>query len=232
MIVDIRIQISVALQINSHNMIPPHASSLYKFDNKFFSKKTNIKFDLMKNRVTKQFLKLEIQDACCRINYARNQMCDISYKIFLRVPVSVCNNFFSTQNKSNHNFYLNENYRLNKKFNWLSNKKTQQIQTKKVTYYYYVPQTKNSQDSRLNHYSVGDLSLSKHSRPNLEINITPPSNLKVQHPLDINKKWFINLSSTSVPTDIQSFLQLGANFSLPFYNKEKLTIEFIKKRGK
>src|SRR5436190_4271805 len=77
-----------------HNVVPPHAR--VKFNNKFFSRKTNIKFDLIKEKLTKQLLRLEIQDACCGANYAINQTCIISYEIFKRVPVFVCNNFFYT----------------------------------------------------------------------------------------------------------------------------------------
>jgi len=44
---------------------------------------------------------------------------------------------------------------------------------------------------------------------------------------NINDKWFINLSSTHVPENIKSLLQLGRNFSLPLTNKTKLTTNFI-----
>jgi len=43
----------------------------------------------------------------------------------------------------------------------------------------------------------------------------------------INDKWFINMSSTHVPENIKSLLQLGGNFSLPLTNKTKLTTDFI-----
>ena len=66
------------------------------------------------------------------------------------------------------------------------------------------------------------------SNNNIEINISPPFDLQPQEFLDINEMWFINLSSTSIPTHVRSILQLGNNFSLPFLNKNKLTIEFIK----
>jgi len=46
--------------------------------------------------------------------------------------------------------------------------------------------------------------------------------------VSIRKKWFINLSSFFIPTNVQCLLQLGNNFSLPETNKKKMTIEFIK----
>ena len=223
MIIKNRLRANFLRRCISHNIVPPHARVLHKFDNMFFSKRINNKFDLIRNKMSKQLLKLEIQDACCRTNYAINQTCNISYNIFQRVPVSVCNSFFSTQNKSLCFFYHNEQNRLNKKFNWLLNKKAQHVRSNIVTYFYNLPlPNSNSQ------YSLTDLSTSSSNKPNIEINISPPSNLQSQNPLDIKEKWFINLSSTSIPTHIRSILQLGDNFSLPFLNKEKLTIEFIK----
>src|SRR5436190_10566126 len=221
MIVKDRLRATFLRNCISHNVVPPHVR--FKCDNKFFSKKTNTKFNRIKDKWTKQFLKLEIQDACCHMRYAINQTCIISYEIFKRVPVFVCNHFFYTQNISIHQFYLNETNRLNRKFGWLINKKTQQLQLKKVNYYYSVPQT-----NPIPQYDTKDLSITLSNNSSMEINIIPPADLKPKNALDINEKWFINLSSMFIPTHIISILQLGNNFSLPFLNKEKLTIEFIK----
>jgi len=40
--------------------------------------------------------------------------------------------------------------------------------------------------------------------------------------------WFVNLSSVSIPQNIQSFLQLTENFALPSGNKSQLIFDFIK----
>lgn len=45
---------------------------------------------------------------------------------------------------------------------------------------------------------------------------------------NINKGWFVNLSSIPIPKDIQSLLQLDDNFSLPDTDPIKLTTEFMK----
>jgi len=40
--------------------------------------------------------------------------------------------------------------------------------------------------------------------------------------------WFVKLSSYNIPVNIQCFLQLGYNFTLPFVNKNKLIFDCIK----
>ena len=40
--------------------------------------------------------------------------------------------------------------------------------------------------------------------------------------------WFVKLSSCNIPVNIQCFLQLGYNFTLPFVNKNKLIFDCIK----
>ena len=45
----------------------------------------------------------------------------------------------------------------------------------------------------------------------------------------IHNKWFVNLSSSDIPLEVQYWLQLGEKFGLPINrdNKEKTLIEFI-----
>lgn len=46
--------------------------------------------------------------------------------------------------------------------------------------------------------------------------------------LQIQNKWFVNLSSVQIPPEVQGLLQLGYNFCLPVMNKKHVTMEFIK----
>jgi len=46
--------------------------------------------------------------------------------------------------------------------------------------------------------------------------------------ISTKNNWLINLSSTTVPHDVQCVMQLENNFSLPIDNKEKTIIELIK----
>ncbi|KYN29363.1 hypothetical protein ALC57_01199 [Trachymyrmex cornetzi] len=45
---------------------------------------------------------------------------------------------------------------------------------------------------------------------------------------NIRDKWFINLSSTEIPQDIQYFLQLGEGFALLYNEKSNIVLECIK----
>ena len=83
------------------------------------------------------------------------------------------------------------------------------------------------------HHSSAKFSLYNSSLVNtsnaIDINILPPSHHTPHNdPLYLRDKWFVNLSSFSIPAEVQSLLQLGENFSLPFFNTDKLTTEFIK----
>jgi len=44
----------------------------------------------------------------------------------------------------------------------------------------------------------------------------------------LREKWFLNLSSYPIPKNVQYLIQLGDNFSLPIFDKNKARIEFIK----
>lgn len=46
--------------------------------------------------------------------------------------------------------------------------------------------------------------------------------------LEFKDKWFVNLSNSNIPIDVQRLLQLGEGFSLPATNAQTTTINFIK----
>jgi len=45
---------------------------------------------------------------------------------------------------------------------------------------------------------------------------------------DKHEKWFINLTGTHIPIEVQLLLQLGERFNLPITNRKNITFEFIK----
>ncbi|XP_018355142.1 PREDICTED: uncharacterized protein LOC108756077 [Trachymyrmex septentrionalis] len=74
------------------------------------------------------------------------------------------------------------------------------------------------------------------NKPSLTLS---PSNLISIHPSSftshrssslttVRNGWFLNLSSVSIPIDIQCFLQLGENFALPLNDKHKIIFDCIK----
>jgi len=66
--------------------------------------------------------------------------------------------------------------------------------------------------------------LSHSSNSSNNINVEPDiffQNVPSPSPVSICNKWFINLSSLSIPTNVQCLLQLDDNFFLPEINKKK-----------
>ncbi|XP_025261928.1 uncharacterized protein LOC112637139 [Camponotus floridanus] len=157
-------------------------------------------------------------------------MFHLSTEIYRNLPVSVCNSFFNRQSRPLYCFYLKESHRLNKKFNFLLSKQRNINSPKPIHYYcYQYPSTANNNFVPQRRFKW---SFDKNELPSnniFEVLIDPNTysnsftNLNV-----INEKWFVNLSMVNFPPEIQCFLQLGENFSLPPINTPILTIEFIK----
>ena len=73
---------------------------------------------------------------------------------------------------------------------------------------------------------------------NLSLSLSPSSLISI-HPdsfpsrrsfslFTVRDGWFLNLSFFDIPINIQCFLQLGENFTLPFNNKNKIIFDCIK----
>ena len=115
-----------------------------------------------------------------------------------------------------------------KKFNHLISKQRDNKYLRPIHYLYSF----RPSDVTHNGSSKFSFSFPKMTRDNppdsTNIIINPPNTTPLPNLFSLRENWFVNLSSISIPEEIQSLLQLGDNFSLPFYNTDKLTIEFIK----
>ena len=200
------------------NIVPPHAKFFAHFEKCFHSHRFSKKFFNLKNKFTQQVLKLQIGDACARARFASERCCEISRRIFDFVPVSVCNSFFSIQCFSMHSFYKSAHMKLEKKLNWLLKKSKKEEHIRPITYSCILPRDSKSEVK----FKLDTLPYSDHV-----VTISPPSSVK-QNDLTIRDNWFVNLSSISIPDNIQSLLQLGNNFSLPVRKLNNLTTDFIK----
>jgi len=184
----------------ANNIVPPHADCLHKFNNNFFSRKLNNKFKHMRDRTSKCLLGLELEDAHTRINNSLLRLSSLSYKIFCLVPVSVCNNFYHTQFSSLRYYYIKEFKRLDKKLSWLLFKRVPTLPNNIC--YYYNPSSINAP------YSTAVLSTSSSNRASIKIDILPPPLPSFpKDPFLINENCFVDLSSVSIPSHVQSLLQ-------------------------
>ncbi|XP_071642143.1 uncharacterized protein [Temnothorax longispinosus] len=148
------------------------------------------------------------------------------------VPTSVCNSFFERQSGPLSSFFRSHFYRINKKFEFFVSKSIDRSANIGTIKYYCNFPTEHS-----NPPEGGDFQFSfkpthrlyNDKRTEIEIKVSPESFVDTQSTfMQINDKWFVNLSSTVIPKDIQCLLQLGNNFSLPVTNKNSVMIEFIK----
>ena len=148
----------------------------------------------------------------------RSQLFRITNLITNTLPMFMFNNFYNTQSRSFHFHFLKERDKLDKKFHWLVTQHNSQILLKISPINYRWSITHNSPSTLVpfhndNHNPLKFSFLSNN-------NIHPPS------PLQIRDKWFVNLSPTHIPQEVQGLLQLGGTFCLPFYHKDKIITEF------
>ncbi|XP_077270690.1 uncharacterized protein LOC143901933 [Temnothorax americanus] len=144
------------------------------------------------------------------------------------IPASVCNSFFNRQEWSLHSFCESSKNRINKKFEFLYFKHMNQRKNiRPIEYFCNISSEHRVLDNNNVTYSL--VPFFNRSGQKIAINIDPKSfTTPIPSLMQLNDGWFVNLSSTDIPTDIQGLLQLGENFSLPGLKKDKVTIEFIK----
>jgi len=111
---------------------------------------------------------------------------------------------------------------ISKKEKFLMQKKHKDIvnNLKPICYSCYVPSGSDPVLLARQHSTITNQSV--------KINIKPDyfdlhSNIEDPH-----EKWFINLSGTNIPKNVQTLLQLGDRFNLPITNSRPIKFEFIK----
>ena len=219
-----------------YNLVPPHANFSLQLEKSLGSSRLTNKFLSSKNTFIIKTLKLEIRDACDRMRYAFSKMYSLSHLVCRCIPTRICNSFFAQQERSIQFLFLKERSRLDKKFKWLLNKQQKKyVNLKPIQYFYnYTSTHPCSPPSNIPKFSLSPLigfnSVEANEWWANSVRISPPSPLPQSHknPFYIIDNWFNNLSSVPIPKNVQSLLQLGENFSLSFFNKDKLSIEFIK----
>jgi len=115
---------------------------------------------------------------------------------------------------------------------WLKRKNSKKlVKTIKPINYTYVFKNCNHIGKNNTKYILSN-NINKSDTSVTTINIIP--NKFTDHIIDplnqTNKKWFMNLTNVTIPTEVSNLLQLGGNFSLPVDKSTKKNIihEFIK----
>ncbi|XP_039309325.1 uncharacterized protein LOC120358632 [Solenopsis invicta] len=222
----------------THNIVPTHLHNIYNSEPVFHHPKIKTKFQHNIDMFIMKTLRLEINDTCRLTNYSRLRIFRLARGISNCLPFQTYNSFFRKQHVSLQSFYNTQHQNMNKKISWLLEKhnKFKHRQLLPIQYYYNIPDTHNSISSP----SISAHSFSFSHTPTTsdldtlstnKINLDPQifyNNLPSPSLTSIRDKWLSNLSSTDIPEDIQCFLQLGDNFSLPCNNYKNILFEFIK----
>jgi len=218
----LRIRIRFLNSCINFNLIPPHLNFWYKyeklclFQNDSFR---NLK-SLFANHV-RTVMRLELNDTYRQLIFIRNKLYKVYNKITKVLPWMVAKRFFGRQERSNIVRWSIEVSRINRKIEWLTFKKNEEIKKtiKPIKYFY---NSNNRNELRI--------SLNNDNNTFDEINISP-NNFNASSSLNVlHDKWFVNLSNKTIPHEVKILLQLGERFGLPLEtkNNEKMVVEFIK----
>lgn len=194
-------------------IVPSHlATFLSNFDTNLSCRRSINSFKHCKRRFIKKLLQIELSDTYSCIRAAHIHIYKLSHSLYRYIPMSVCNSFFIRQQGPLYSFFIKQHNILNKKFSRLvhEQQKNEYIDIKPVQYFYRSHSHPQSTHGEFRFsFKPFDKSTNIHHRDS-EIIIDPHTfKEKTQQSLNINDKWFVNLSSTTVPNEVQILLQLG-----------------------
>jgi len=106
-----------------NDIVPPHLYRLHNINVELQHENSKLRFNNLINSYIKKVLKLELSDTYRHINYAQSSLYKLERKIYRNLPVTIINAFFNRQNKGLFYYFKNEQYRMEKKMEWLLLKK-------------------------------------------------------------------------------------------------------------
>jgi hypothetical protein len=204
-----------------NRLTPPHLSNNYERDFHLFHYKAKKKLERILTNFKLNILNIEIFDLHRQIHLFHRTELRTAFVLSNELPTQIWNAIHKHHTTSFHNFHRRTSERHYKKFIWLLNNKNIK-QINEITPINYSVTTNNEGNQFSNNSFIND---------NYNINIEPKiPMLSAIGPLDYtNDKWFLNLSSVSIPESVSNILQLGGNFCLPTNQRNKNSIhELIK----
>ena len=184
-------------------------------------------------------LKLELNDTYKKIDSTWVQLFRFVHIISCYFPIHICDAFFDKQGKSSYLFFLRERSGIDSKCCWLLSKRREELLNNNINRpirYYQCPLLTLIMDrDRMLEDSVRLLlylylmyriqMLRQLEKYRLICPFFPDSFSFIY----LTKEWLVrNLSTVSIPSNVQNFLQLGNNFALSLNNRLDLIIDLIK----
>jgi len=172
----------------------------------------------------KKLLKLEINDSYRTIKFNYNQVYNIIKQLIHNISDVVCNSFFNRQSGPLFSFYRKTHMMFDRKFESIIRNESNKQKIKPIRYT-RCPNTMNTFDVE---NGCTNKNNTNQVRDNIVVDIKPSMFINADYNTSrLNDKWFINLSSTTIPENITSLLQLGDNFSLPVTSVTELATKFV-----
>ena len=230
-----------------HKIIPTHLNRFNGYELNLQGSKSRSAYTNIHNKFVFSMLRNEVNDLYFHTKRLTSNIYKVVRFLFDRVPIYICNKFFRTQAYTLHKLWNFEYRRLVNKFNWLREKSKFRLlrEIRPIEYVYKLANNNNNNNIMSNNGTFGSkpkdikfLTISAHQRNvgnshsrdySNKVSLTPfPFKNPSPSPLILHNKWFVNQSSSPIPSKVQGLLQLGGNFCLPVLNLVKTKIEFIK----
>ena len=211
-----------------YKLIPPHFNFLfdkiifqdYLYNNRYH--KANIRY-------INNIIKYEIRDAYKTLRLIRKNLRTICGEISFALPNKFLYKFYNKQEISNNNLWNSQINKMDKKIQWLQNKKTKEEINKiiPIQYHYSAPTEQVTTQNIRSGYS---LLRPENITNNYEICIPAKNFNNLDNIYTLHNEWFKDLTDIYIPNEVKLLLQLGEGFSVPINdnNKNKILIEFIK----
>jgi hypothetical protein len=219
------------------NITPPHLNYIANHELEFFHFRSVHKFNYLNNQFILRILKTELNDAFRAVNHFQTQIFHLRKQISRHVPNNICESFFAKQTYTFQTQLQHEHNRLDNKLKWLMLRSRKRLldNITPVQYCYSYKKQDGSSEMTL---AVG-VEPSFSLRPTNDMSSEYESKVLISPRdfadkiissslYDVRDGWFINLSSNVIPTEVQTLLQLGENFSLPLLDKRRAILSCIK----
>jgi len=237
-LVKLKLRNKYLLECKRLNLTPKHLSKYETDKLKFYNEFSTRRAASQSHRFIRSVLNLEISDNYKHLKVLIVNIHRLTRAIERSLPSYICNQFFTTQQRSLLKFKEKEKCRLSNKLIWNHfnqplnklNTNTSNINNIKNIKYVCCNVSSESQqkftislgssvestvDCSNNHSVTVVLDPSKYERTAREL-------------LEPREQWFYNTTKTPIPNKVIGLLQLGEGFCLPPDNKEHLFIEYIK----
>jgi len=213
----------------NHLLFPSHLSRFSDEGFHLVDHRSQHKLYRLLHSTKRRILNIESYDLHRTLQKIKQQLSIISRNLSDLLPAYIWRNIYDS------NYWFFEKYRRriqqanDKKILWMRQLRDSVAvdKIKNINYQAVYDMNRNTTTYKLDGLEDNNDSLVKYN-----INISPKKfkNELSKQAIQINKKWFINLSNHNIPLDVTRLLQLGEGFSFHFFKNKKESVSRVYKR--